>query len=908
MTAKNSSQTISLPQGGGAMQGLGEKFAPEALADSSVAVTARHPNILDVFIIGADKKPYQHSWGRDTQYVPTGFSERRPPGFSFLVSWSIPGVTAFAPSARRVDLIYNLQLETIPVGIYHYRWTEADGWSDASPKLVPESKDVAPAALLASAVRTNNSFDIFVPRATGGIWTARRALDAGWSKWEPIGERSATFTATSQITTLTRSANRVLIFAIDERGRMEINGVDRRYGVIQSSWQQDGFDDDKWHSWAPVNFPPTARFAPGGHVAPVMAVGPTAGTHTLRLFTVDPNGVLRWAESSEELPARTVQTPTFSWKPDLPSGAAPFDFVITEKLTERQQLDRPGQVGAWYAQNSLVSKSITTCLEEMFYFVPLHLALQLQKSGAYLAALDWFRLVYDYNAQPAFRRLVGLPPESATATDGFTRDAQNWLLDPLNPHSIAATRRNTYPRYTLMAIIRCLLEYADSEFTRETAETIPRARELYEKALELLEFGDLKQGRSACEEVIGQLQITLKRSEWQAIGREIYETVSKVSSPSALQSIVRELNAAFAGDQSDEEKFQAVRPLLAKVAEGNARPVTYAERLTEAADMGTRLESAILSRPEVADGLATAFGAGGRYALSRITPGGNETINHVIPADGVWVPSTVSFDFCVPANPTLKALRLRAEFNLYKINNCRNITGVRRQIEFYAAPADTMRSRPAVSTQGRLILPATTQSQATVYRYAVLIERARQLVQQAMQIEAAFLAALEKSDKESYDLLTARSNVQLAQAGVRLQDLRMMEAQDGVRAAALQRDRAAIQADTYKAWVLQDMTNREKEILKYYGNLAIASAAQTILVTSIMSTATILQAVIQRMSFEASHERRMQEYSLLKKLADQDLLIAEQQTALANDRVRITEQERVIEQLKAHQAKEVLDF
>ena len=33
-------------------------------------------------------------------------------------------------------------------------------------------------------------------------------------------------------------------------------------------------------------------------------------------------------------------------------------------------------------------------LREIFYFVPMALALQLQKSGQYLAALDWFRVVY----------------------------------------------------------------------------------------------------------------------------------------------------------------------------------------------------------------------------------------------------------------------------------------------------------------------------------------------------------------------------------------------------------------------------------------------------------------------------------------------------------------------------------
>ena len=37
--------------------------------------------------------------------------------------------------------------------------------------------------------------------------------------------------------------------------------------------------------------------------------------------------------------------------------------------------------------------------------------------------------------------------------------------------------------------------------------------------------------------------------------------------------------------------------------------------------------------------------------------------------------------FCVSPNPMLKALRLHAELNLYKIRTCRNISGLRRELE-----------------------------------------------------------------------------------------------------------------------------------------------------------------------------------------------------------------------------------
>ena len=114
-------------------------------------------------------------------------------------------------------------------------------------------------------------------------------------------------------------------------------------------------------------------------------------------------------------------------------------------------------------------------VEEAFYFAPVLVALQLQSAAEYIAALDWFRLVYDYTLPVQLRRLVGLAPQ--ITNDGFQRDdpavqgdEYDWLLDPLNPHSIARTRRNTYLRYTELAIIKCFLDYADSEYTTDNSE------------------------------------------------------------------------------------------------------------------------------------------------------------------------------------------------------------------------------------------------------------------------------------------------------------------------------------------------------------------------------------------------------------------------------------------------------
>jgi len=81
----------------------------------------------------------------------------------------------------------------------------------------------------------------------------------------------------------------------------------------------------------------------------------------------------------------------------------------------------------------------------------------------------------------------------------------------------------------------------------------------------------------------------------------------------------------------------------------------------------------------------------------------------------------------------------------------------------------------------------------------------------ASQIESAMLAALEKRDAEYYNLLRARNDLRLAQAQVRMQDLRMKEAEASERLAELQRDKAEIQSGYFDS-LLNDYASYTAEI------------------------------------------------------------------------------------------------
>ena len=482
-------------------------------------------------------------------------------------------------------------------------------------------------------------------------------------------------------------------------------------------------------------------------------------------------------------------------------------FQITEQLTEGDFVARKQLVADLFDAQDLTRTYETddgqvitiedphrspNWLQEIFYFVPMAIALQLQRAGEYLAALDWFQTVYAYQL-PASQRVIyrGLELEDKFSdrpriTPGI------WLREELNPHYFARERKQAYTRFTVMSIVQCLLDYADSEFTQETAESLPRARALYLSTLDLLELPDMP-----------------------------------------------------------------------------------------------------------------------------------------------------------TANPVIEALRGHAELNLNKLRSGRNIAGMERPPEREPAGEtdEDLADLPVIGSHGQLVVRSSVALQPTPYRYAVLIERARQLVGIAQQMEAAYLAALEKRDAEAYNLLRAQQDLKLSEATIQLQNLRVNEASTGVALASLQQERAQIQSDTFQEWIDAGLNQWEQTMIDSYqeageartwaayfdvgaqiaqaattaataGAAGAAAAAAGAFAVSVAAearfgaTAVAISAETraQVASIQASHERRKQEWQLQKHLAEKDIKIANQQITLAIQQMGIVEQERAIATIQAEHAEATVDF
>ena len=135
-------------------------------------------------------------------------------------------------------------------------------------------------------------------------------------------------------------------------------------------------------------------------------------------------------------------------------------------------------------------------IEEAYYFAPILIAKHFERSGRFTTALDWYRHVYA--DKEVF--MHGFLEAAASSGHGWVRP-DDWFRDPLNPHSIARSRRGAYLRYTLTSIIGCLIECGSESIYRDTAESLARARTLYTSALELLDTKVPGIERKGCEEL-----------------------------------------------------------------------------------------------------------------------------------------------------------------------------------------------------------------------------------------------------------------------------------------------------------------------------------------------------------------------------------------------------------------------
>jgi hypothetical protein len=937
---------------------------PGGVGGFAPAAISRQTGLIDLFVVTADGS-LQHLSYDDA-------------GAGWAPAWSevhagpwraSPAVASFHPQHLAVFL------RQADLTLWHRNWTSVAGWQ---PEQTWEGLLTSDAAAIGrwQASDGRYSLEVFAKGADGGVWIGRheriRDVATGPSDWSGFTESVGTAVGEGQ----------ALLWR-------EL-GTGTWLGAAQ--WAES---DQVYAFWRDAGG--ASRYAA---IAPDRGVlGQAAGGTWMDRLAIHAGGSIR---ADEMLLAYTSRHPWLPYRsratfrragwtlteqetvplaPLVPSTVSAL-FTLTERMSAVDLQTRRQQLAAVFRLAGAASwpRAIQVYLEEAHYFVPVHLAMQLQRRGHYVPALDWFRTVYDYSVPVDQRKIyAGLAREESLGT-AYQR-SDDWLLDPLNPHGIAATRANAYTRFTLIALVRCLLDYADAEFTRDTAESVPRARTLYGTALELLSLDVLSQSTGACADRIGTLDIEVGSAvaraapAWLPVLWDVQRALGALGDRSRLETAIAQITGTLLGrNGSWEARFASARALvdggaaagdaldLAGVLQERRGTTARAQRTlladSAAASVATRAGS--LAGRDLARALAHRMGVGaspagspGPRILAAAPPGpvgapaarrgpaaglvAAPPFGAVGPGRRIRIPflPTASYRFCIPPNPLLESLRLHADLNLYKIHTCRNIAGMERALDPYAAPADTTSGLPTIGPGGQLVLPGVATLRPTLYRYPAIVERAKQLVHLAGQVETALLSALEKRDAEYYSLMKARQDVQLARAEIVLQDLRITEARDGVALAKLQQQRAQIEADHYEALIEENLTTLEQlaigfmvasgalqlaasvfyslaaaqQLAWYPGNIDFSPAgglSSTAASVSALAGATSTTASI--VSTYASYERRKQEWEFQKALAEHDILIGAQQVDLAEDRVRVVGQERRISEIRQDHAKDTADY
>lgn len=615
-------------------------------------------------------------------------------------------------------------------------------------------------------------------------------------------------------------------------------------------------------------------------------------------------------------------------------------------------------------------------MREFYYFVPVHLGLEVERGGHFENALDWYRTVYDdrLSGDPVSTRKVwyGLVEEESLPTN--FRDIEDWLLDPLNPHAVAARRANTYTRYTLLSIIRCLLAYADHEFTLDTPRSVSLARQLYQRALVLLDLPELRIEVNGCDKLISEIEVRLSDDEYRNAVGTLVSGLRGVNDLSRLRDAVVAVKGTLADTSLDEDaRLVKVAETLDDALAGRPSPKSMSELVSQRSANRLAAHNRLLADKGVAGlmrgldaaasremvGISTETpGAGGAMAMSStampaptfpspvgaaatvltpnpppsVVPGAITDTTMAAGADGQKQPAArpgltgyrefvpgVVHQFCVPPNPIIGALRLRAEMNLFKANNCRNIAGVERQLEPYEAATDTTTGLPSIGPEGNLIVPGLRAMAPTPHRFPVLIERARQLAQTAFQMEGAMLSALQQLDNERYSRLKARQDLRLSRAGVQLQELRLIEAEGNVALTELQQERAQFGLEHYEQLLSEGLLGYESAALWLMAAATVyhfhASAAVLVgipsgssFASSFSSSAAAFSQMSSAAATFAQYERRRQEWEFQRGLGQFDVRISAQAVRNSKNSLRTVGQERNIAGIQADHAQVTLDF
>lgn len=419
----------------------------------------------------------------------------------------------------------------------------------------------------------------------------------------------------------------------------------------------------------------------------------------------------------------------------------PFEIHITNKISilppwdDPDHIDFKGSYGEYY--------------RELFRDIPWLIGEHCNANQKFKDAKWWYERIFDpttsepvHNNQPTsdhndnWKYIEFRDVTAQKMKDILTDKAAilQYEKNPFNPHAIARLRIGAYQKAVVMRYIDNLIDWADHLFAQDTMESINEATMLYVLAYDILGKRPVKLRK--CE-TVGE-----ENMNYNLIGPEVDKDsdflvtlenwnqrnimTTTINKHKIIEMQNSEISLSDTGTSNVSNQTDSIQTLpgtsaslLSETIGSNVLKLTndvrydYSEVITEMKSSKDIIEEKLRTRPV------------------RISPAFD-------------VVNQSKLFFCIPPNNVLLEYWDRVEDRLFKIRNCMNISGVRRQLALFQPPIDPMllvRARAAgLSLEEIIPMP----NMLPPYRFSYLIEKAKQFTQTVQNFGSALLNALEK--------------------------------------------------------------------------------------------------------------------------------------------------------------------
>lgn len=489
------------------------------------------------------------------------------------------------------------------------------------------------------------------------------------------------------------------------------------------------------------------------------------------------------------------------------------DKVISDKI------DWKGAYGTYY--------------REIFFHIPFLLANHLNSQGKYADAQRWYHYIFN----PGANEVIAFPAGVTAAQKRKLELDRNWQYlefreidvqtlrdqlndktaieaykkDPFNPHAIARLRMSAYQKCIVMKYIDNLLDWGDQLFTQDTMESVNEATLLYVMAKEILgdrpaQIGDCGDGKVSPKNYTAIQPLLNKGSEFLA----------ELESYTIVRTTGKKVGLNSKATKGKKEIISSSNKALAKYPESKStslRSMTYDVSVKEYAklkDMRKDLLPQVTVKP-VDDAFTGAFSKGVNRTLGWKKDSIYVKDKFKIPSFGFSIIRHVSPVFCIPGNKDLLGYYDRVDDRLYKIRNCMNILGQRRQLALFAPEIDPrllVRARAAGLSLDDIL--NATSGNLPPYRFAYILERAKAFTSVVQGFGASLFNAIEKRDGEELSLIRMTQQQNILEMSSKSRELEIKSAEEGIKVLNDRIESLDYQIGYYESLILERLNPNER--------------------------------------------------------------------------------------------------